>query len=71
MKVRVTIGPNGEIEVITQEGTFTEGAEKLSSLLAHLDAAGVELADISPPEQHRHDDPVHVHGHQLAGHTHG
>lgn len=54
MKAEIVISPSGEVTVITREGTFAEGTEKISALLEALKASGVAVGDVRF-EQHRHD----------------
>lgn len=64
MKMRIVVEPNGKISLFSDEGTFGEGKEKIESLLSYLQAQGIDLADISPVEQHRHDEEgLHAHNH--------
>lgn len=64
MKARAVILPDGQISIITQEGTFEEGKAAVQRLMAALGAEGVEVT-IDPAkdfEQHRHDNvKPHVH----------
>ncbi len=74
MQARIVILPDGGLTVITDQGTFAEGAERITALLSALGAQGVRFAEINPPEQHRHDDrllqqgQVHHHAHTEARH---
>ena len=71
MRARIVILPDGGLTLITDEGTFTEGAARITTLLEALSQQGVEFDSINPPEQHRHDDQrVHTHAHTEAGHDH-
>lgn len=61
MQADITIGLDGEITVITREGTYQGGVEKITALLEALKSRGVDIKDIKV-EQHRHDDEqVHIH----------
>jgi len=71
MRARIVILPDGGLTLITDEGTFSEGAARITQLLEALSRQGIEFASINPPEQHRHDDQrVHTHAHTEAGHDH-
>lgn len=71
MRARIVILPDGGLTLITDEGTFTEGAARITKLLEALGAEGVRFDTVNPPEQHRHDDQhLHTHAHTEAGHDH-
>lgn len=55
MKAEIVISPSGEVTVVTREGTFAGGVEKITALLEALRSAGVAVED-AKFEQHRHDD---------------
>lgn len=55
MKIRVTIDTAGNIGVFTEDGSFTQGADKINAIYAALKAQGLALNVTTPPEQHRHD----------------
>lgn len=54
MKAEIVISPSGEVTIITREGSFVEGTERISALLEALRAARVAVEDVKF-EQHRHD----------------
>lgn len=54
MLAEIVISPGGEVTVVTREGSFEEGAEKISALLAALEALGVKSESVKF-ERHRHD----------------
>lgn len=61
MQADITIGPDGEITIITREGTYQGGTEKITALLEAFKSQGVNIEDIKV-EQHRHDDEqIHIH----------
>ncbi len=69
MRARIVVLPDGGLTLITDEGTFSEGAERISILLEALGAQGIQFTAIDPPEQHRHEDShVHQHVHGEASH---
>ncbi len=70
MRARIVILPDGGVTIITDEGTFAEGAERINTLLEALGAQGIQFTAINPPEQHRHDD-LHVHQHVHSEAEHG
>jgi hypothetical protein len=55
VRAEIIISPNGEVAVVTREGTFQEGAARISAFLDALRARGVEVAE-TKFEQHRHDE---------------
>lgn len=64
MDILITINPDGTVNLITQEGTFEQGVEKLEALRAVLKAYGIDLEPTSGYETHRHDqEHAHVHVH--------
>lgn len=62
MQADIIIGPNGEVTIITREGTYQGGVEKITALLGVLESRGINVEDMKI-EQHRHDDEQ-VHDHQ-------
>ncbi|WP_157833517.1 hypothetical protein [Desulfotruncus alcoholivorax] len=54
MKAEIAISPDGKVTVVTREGTFAGGTERLSQLIANLRKGGIEVEDVRF-EQHRHD----------------
>lgn len=68
MLAKVTIGTDGKLSIITQEGTFEGGKKAIEKFLASLGLDGLPFEVVSEKdfEQHRHDDPAthaHVHHH--------
>ena len=55
MKARIVVSTSGQIGVFADDGTFAEGAAAIEKLFTLLEAGGVELEDVKPVEQHRHD----------------
>lgn len=68
MKAEVVISPSGEVTIVTREGTFDGGKEKVEQLLARLKASGVKIQGEPKFEQHRHDEEElkHRHHHHLG-----
>lgn len=61
MQADIAIGPNGEVTVITREGTFQGGVEKIAALVNTLKNLEIDIKDVKV-EQHRHDDEkIHIH----------
>lgn len=61
MQADITIGLDGEVTVITREGTYQGGVEKITALLEALKSRGVNIEGVKV-EQHRHDDEqAHIH----------
>ena len=69
MKAQVVITLDGQVSVITREGTFEEGRQVIETLLADLKTQGVDVQLTGPVEQHRHDEPGKVQ-HHVHTHTH-
>lgn len=65
MNAKIVITLEGQISIITQEGTFAAGKREIAGLLARLQANGLTVTLDGPVEQHRHDD-----GQPLAAHVH-
>lgn len=65
MKANIVVTLEGDIQIITQEGTFEGGKERLEELMARLKASGISINNPTF-EQHRHDDEAHVHAHVHA-----
>jgi hypothetical protein len=63
MKAQIVITLDGQIQVVTQEGTYEGGKLAIEKLLARLNAQGLKIELTGPVEQHRHDDPAQVRGH--------
>lgn len=57
-KARVIITGDGQIGLFIDEGSYAEGKEKIDALLQYLAAAGVQLEDITPVEQHKAEDDL-------------
>ena len=66
MKANIVITLDGQINIITQEGTFEAGAGQIRRLLAELAGQGLTISLDGQIEQHRHDHPDQVD----AGPTH-
>lgn len=67
MKARIVITLDGQVQVVTQEGSYEGGKLAIEKLLAAIKAQGLAIELTGPVEQHRHDDPGqvqrHVHSH--------
>ena len=64
MKMRIVITETGQVALFSDTGTFAEGDKAIQQLFAALQAEGVDLTEITPTEQHRHDDQhAHTHTH--------
>mgnify|MGYP001136377041 CR=1 FL=1 len=66
MLAKVTIGTDGKLSIITQEGTFEGGKKAIERFLTDLGLNGLpfEVTSEKDFEQH-HDDPAaHAHVHQ-------
>lgn len=61
MKAEIAISPGGKVTVVTREGTFAGGTERLARLVSDLKKGGIEVEDVRF-EQHRHDE-AHTHNH--------
>lgn len=61
MKAEIAISPDGKVTVVTREGTFAGGTERLARLIANLKKGGIKVEDVRF-EQHRHDE-AHTHTH--------
>lgn len=70
MKARIVITLEGEVSIVTAEGSFEEGQQKINEILAGLKAQGINLDLVGQVEQHRHDDPEHLTRHQALDHHH-
>ena len=68
MKADIIISPKGEVTIITREGTYSGGTEKVSALLKALEARGLNVEN-AKFEQHRHDDQVSA-GQGVQHHAH-
>ncbi len=55
MKIKVTVGKDGTLTLVTQGGTFEQGKPLLEGLLDALNASGVEAQQTGAVETHRHD----------------
>jgi hypothetical protein len=55
MLADIIISPDGAIQVITREGSFAEGKEKVESILEDLRASGMNVSAETKFEQHRHE----------------
>ncbi|RJO61782.1 MAG: hypothetical protein C4542_05555 [Dehalococcoidia bacterium] len=61
MLAEIVISPNGDVSIITREGTFASGTEKITAFLQQLQAKGLNVEDVKI-EQHRHDEEhLHIH----------
>jgi hypothetical protein len=65
MVTNIVITLEGEVLIVTQEGTFEAGKEVIEKLLEELNLQGIELSLDKPIEQHRHgpEDHVYVRSH--------
>jgi len=55
MKAEFVITTDGQLRLITQEGSFEQGSTKLRLLIAQLAASGLNISLEGEIEQHRHD----------------
>jgi hypothetical protein len=67
MRARIIIGPGGEIQVVTETGTFEAGRQAIEELVAALGIAGLGLQADRPIEQHRH---THIAAEGVHDHEH-
>lgn len=59
---RIEVSPDGQLQLFAENGTFASAAPALENLIGLLAENGLDLEQVDPAEQHRHDDPrVHVH----------
>ena len=70
MKANIVITLDGQVNIVTTEGTFEAGSLAIDKLLAALNLDGLNIKLDQPIEQHRHDGPEHVHAHSHADHSH-
>ena len=70
MKANIVITLEGQVQIITQEGSFEAGQAKIAALLAALQAQGLEISLDGPVEQHRHGPNDNLHAHTHAGGHH-
>jgi len=66
MKAKIVITLDGQISIVTQEGSFEEGKARIESLLAKLEVQGININLTNEVEQHRHDED----GNTVSGHVH-
>lgn len=55
MDIDIVITQDGKISIYTRSGSFSQGKEAILKLLEELKSQGIELENISPVEQHRHE----------------
>ena len=71
MKAKIII-VNGQVSVFVEDGTFEEGKQAITGLMAALGAQGIQFDAVSAVERHRHDDENKVQAHVHAqGGQHG
>jgi hypothetical protein len=63
MVTNIIITLEGEVLIVTQEGTFEAGKEVIEKLLEELKLEGIDLSLDKPIEQHRHGPEGHIHAH--------
>lgn len=68
MKARIVITRTGQISIFIDEGTLETGKVAIEKLFGELSAQGIAFDDVSPVEQHRHDDQ-HAHAGEVS-HVH-
>ena len=62
---RIVITDDGEIGFFAEDGTFDQGKQNITVLIALLQAEGIEFESIGPVERHRHSDEM-AHLHDIA-----
>lgn len=71
IKATVTITPDGEMMIITNDGTFADGLKSIAELSEQLEKDGIKIDGSPKFERHRHDEgEVHQH-HHWGVRTHG
>ena len=65
-KFTVVVSDDGQIGFFDQNGSYAEGKDNILTMLAALNAAGIEAPTDVKVEQHRHDDPLTSRLHDLA-----
>lgn len=70
MKAKIMITLDGEIRMVTEEGSFEAGSDKIEKLLELLNLNGLDIKLDGAIEQHRHNDPEKLHTHQGRIHIH-
>ena len=68
MIARIVILQTGQVSIFVDEGTLETGKAAIEKLLDELRAQGIAFDDVSPVEQHRHDDE-HAHTGEVS-HVH-
>ncbi len=69
MKAKIVIALDGEIRIITEEGSFEAGSSKIEKLIKLLNLNDLDIKLTDAIEQHRHNEPEklqardHVHSH--------
>ena len=66
MKIAIVIKPDMTVGFFAQDGTFVEGQANIARLLEQATGLGMQVKELGQPEQHRPDDPVAAHIHNLA-----
>jgi len=67
MQAQICISLDGTVTIVTREGTFEQGRERIEALLGTLRAQGLEVRLERPIEQHRHDAAGQVEAQVEAG----
>lgn len=62
----IAISPDGKLTIVTRQGTFTEGAEKIAKFTESLEISGIKITAGPRIEQHRHNEN-HVHHNHYVG----
>lgn len=70
MKAKIAISLNGEIRIITKEGSFETGSDKIEKLIELLNLDGLNIKLDGAIEQHRHDEPEKLYEYQGYIHNH-
>lgn len=70
MKARIVIGLDGNVGIITDEGTLESGSDRIKNLLRSLNISGLDIELDGEIEQHRHDEPDRLHAHGGLMHSH-
>lgn len=67
MEVKVIVLPGGKLQIFVDgQVSFEQATQITKTVLAQLNAAGIEISEVGPVEQHK-DGAEHVH---IAGNVH-
>lgn len=66
-QLKVVIGDDGNLAVFVEQGpSFAAGAAAINKVYAAIGKDGIDITDNTPPEQHRHEDPLLARLHQAT-----